>query len=207
MTGEILIGGEKFPIPWPVNHDLHFSGNHFSSRSAPPSRIVLHHDVCFDAKMCHHVLEDKGISTHFCIDNDGTIFQFLDPATSVCWAQGAFNGTSIGIDVSNAVELKFASRYASPRPVLRQVINGMSFRAMGPYPVQEEALADLCALLCSKMGIRASVPLKPTGDPLLEKIEAVPMGIVGHLHLTAEKWDPFGLDWNLLQDRLSERTK
>jgi len=43
------------------------------------NKFVLHHDGCFDAKMCWNVLHnERGLSAHFIIDNDGMIFQTLD---------------------------------------------------------------------------------------------------------------------------------
>ena len=43
-----------------------------------PTFFVNHWDVCLSADSCAKVLNKRGISVHFLIDNDGTIFQMLD---------------------------------------------------------------------------------------------------------------------------------
>ena len=42
-------------------------------------QFVIHHDGCMDSRSCFQVLHnERGLSVHFLIDNDGTIFQTLD---------------------------------------------------------------------------------------------------------------------------------
>ena len=43
-----------------------------------PTHFVNHWDVCLSSTSCHRVLNNRGISVHFLIDNDGTIYQTLD---------------------------------------------------------------------------------------------------------------------------------
>jgi hypothetical protein len=200
--GEVVIAGVCHEVGWPVRHGRLFPATHYSRRVKPPTRIVLHHDGCFSAEMCHRVLVAAKLSTHFCINNDGTIHQFLDPATTTAWAQGRYNGSGVAIDISNAALLEFAGKYDPPRPVVEQVIHGIPIRGLGCYPVQEEALAALCCVLCRVMAISPSVPMDEEGRLILGLLDPVPEGIIGHLHLTRQKWDPFGLDWMKLQERI-----
>ena len=42
-------------------------------------QFVIHHDGCASADMCFNVLQnERGLSCHFLIDNDGTIFQTIE---------------------------------------------------------------------------------------------------------------------------------
>ena len=59
-----------------------------------PSFFVCHWDVCLSSKMCHRVLKQRGISVHFAIDNDGTIYQFMDMNDVAYHAGGKLGTTS-----------------------------------------------------------------------------------------------------------------
>ena len=50
------------------------SGN----RAQSIDKIVVHWDGCLNSKQCAKVLSERGLSAHFCIDNDGTIYQTMD---------------------------------------------------------------------------------------------------------------------------------
>ena len=81
----IICNGDYFEIDWP-KVKLFFEGDglkltkglrkHVGERN--PSFFVCHWDVCLSSKSCHKVLQKRGISVHFAIDNDGTIYQFMD---------------------------------------------------------------------------------------------------------------------------------
>ena len=73
---------------------------HVSEREV--EQFVIHWDGCLNSKMCHKVLEGRGLSVHFCIDNDGTIIQLMD-TNNIAWHARGVNTTSIGVEVSNAV--------------------------------------------------------------------------------------------------------
>ena len=76
----ILCNGTMIPINWgKVKVDLLREGCYKAQTKArAPKMIVTHWDVCLSAASCKRVLERRGISTHFAIDNDGTIVQLLD---------------------------------------------------------------------------------------------------------------------------------
>ena len=70
----ILMNGQQVPINWDVKIDLIKPGAFKKISSArKPTMMVTHWDACTSAKSCKKVLEARNISTHFCIDNDGTI--------------------------------------------------------------------------------------------------------------------------------------
>ena len=64
-------------------------------------QFVLHHDGCMDSKMCFHVLHnERGLSVHFLIDNDGTIYQTLDLRHKAHHATTA-NDVSVGVEIAH----------------------------------------------------------------------------------------------------------
>jgi len=170
-----------------------------------PSMIVTHFDVCLSAKSCHRVLEKKGISSHFAIDNDGTIYQMLD-TTHEGWHAGnrRVNSASIGIDISNAIYLKYQKYYRMKgfgnRPVLTniRVHNGTIKECLGFYPVQVEAYKALVKTLCKHYDIPIDCPRDDDGGMLMKvhspSVKAKFCGVVNHFHLTRNKWDTANLD-------------
>ena len=64
-------------------------------------QFVLHYDVCGISKQCFKVLHDlRGLSVHFMLDIDGTIYQTLD-LKERAWHATTSNDRSIGIEIAN----------------------------------------------------------------------------------------------------------
>jgi N-acetylmuramoyl-L-alanine amidase len=63
-------------------------------------QFVLHYDVCGVSKTCFKVLKDRGLSVHFMLDLDGTIYQSLD-LRERAWHATIANGRSIGVEIAN----------------------------------------------------------------------------------------------------------
>jgi len=64
-------------------------------------QFVLHYDVCGVSRRCFRVLHDvRGLSVHFMLDIDGTIYQTLD-VKERAWHAGHANTRSIGIEIAN----------------------------------------------------------------------------------------------------------
>jgi len=64
-------------------------------------QFVLHYDVCGTSAVCFRVLHDqRGLSVHFMLDVDGTIYQTLD-LKERAWHATKSNGRSIGIEIAN----------------------------------------------------------------------------------------------------------
>ena len=97
--------------------------NRYNSRSAPlePERagevrgggweletlrevvdqFVLHFDACGTSRQCFKVLHDvRGLSVHFLLDLDGTIYQTLD-LKERAWHATSANTRSVGIEIAN----------------------------------------------------------------------------------------------------------
>ena len=184
-----------------------------------PMMFVNHWDVCLSAESCAKVLKRRGISVHFCIDNDGTIFQLLDTQ------QGAYqagntkcNRGSIGVEISNAYYTKYQSWYErngfGPRPVVpkgeAKVHGGRGLdEHLDFYPVQVEALKALWKALHKGLGIPLEAPRHDNGDPKLEVDARCTRsefeGFCHHYNITRRKIDCAGLDiWSLLDEVKAE---
>jgi len=180
-----------------------------------PSMIVTHWDAALSAKSCHNILKKRGISTHFVIDNDGTIYQMVD-TQHVGWHAGnrGVNNCSIGIDFSNAYYVKYQKYYETkgfgPRPVLDDsTVHGRTLKPhLGYYPAQLEAYKALVCALCDRYDIPLACPTDNDGKLLTsvhsEAAEATFKGIVSHYHLTKRKIDCAGLRLDKVIDELRD---
>lgn len=64
-------------------------------------QFVIHYDVCGTSRTCFRVLHDmRGLSIHFMLDIDGTIYQTLD-LKERAWHATVSNDRSIGIEIAN----------------------------------------------------------------------------------------------------------
>ena len=211
----LLINGEYVPINWDVKIDLIKPGAFKKVRSKrKPTLVVTHWDVCTSASKCKRVLEAKNISTHFCIDNDGVIHQFLD-TNDVGWHAGIrkVNDASIGIDFSNAYYLKYNRIYEKngfgPRPTLENSrVHGVKLKPhLGYYNIQIEAYKRLVNVLCKHYDIPLKVPCTQDGERLHTGVDDCARkgkfkGVVCHYHLTRKKIDCAGLELKKIVDSL-----
>jgi N-acetyl-anhydromuramyl-L-alanine amidase AmpD len=63
-------------------------------------QFVIHFDAAGTSRTCFEVLERRGLSVHFLLDLDGTIYQTLDLKESA-WHATIANSRSIGIEIAN----------------------------------------------------------------------------------------------------------
>lgn len=64
-------------------------------------QFVIHYDVCGSSRRCFEVLHDiRGLSVHFLLDVDGTIYQTLDLKERARHA-GQANDRSIGVEIAH----------------------------------------------------------------------------------------------------------
>jgi hypothetical protein len=144
-----------------------------------------------------------GLSAHFMIDADGTIYQTLDLVERAYHAEEA-NSTSVGVEICNRGRVDRAEWPKLPpdyrtRPTRNVVINGERHEAYEFRPEQYDSIVALARTLLRVFPrIKPIVPEKD-GQPIMDTL-ADPMafaGILGHLHvdLQKQKWDPGALDW------------
>ena len=208
----ILINNQHVEIDWDVKIDL-MPDNCYRKwrRQRKPNMIVTHWDATTSAERCKRVLQARKISTHFCIDNDGIIYQYVD-TNNVAWHAGGVNKYSIGIDFSNAYYLKYNDYYVkkgfNKRPIHKDSrVHGIKLRShLGYYPVQIEAYKKLVKVLCDHYDIPIATPMvndevADTGvrsDAKRGKFD----GIVCHYHVSRNKIDCAGLDLKTIVDQL-----
>ncbi len=64
-------------------------------------QFVIHYDVAGTSRQCFRILHDvRGLSVHFMIDLDGTIFQTLD-VKERAWHATTSNHRSVGVEIAN----------------------------------------------------------------------------------------------------------
>ena len=184
--------------------------------AAAVSQIVVHYDACGTSVRCFTVLHvRRGLSCHFLLDLDGTVYQTLD-VKERAWHAGVANDRSVGIEIANigaypdreTPEAWYAPGgghpAGAPPPAQPGIVTGrVQGQDLFQYDFtrpQYEALASLVATLCRVLDVPASTPRGAAGrvrTEALPEADAVAFpGIVGHLHVSASKVDPGpAFDW------------
>jgi hypothetical protein len=173
-------------------------------------QFVVHHDGCPSSKSCFHVLHnERGLSVHFLIDNDGTIYQTLDLVDCAFQAAGV-NEISIGVELANRGDaLRFPDDYHGQRDKLTCRIHGHQFLAYGYTRAQEESMTALGRAAARIFpNLPQTYPLGGGGEPLWTAI-ADPReytGYLGHYHVTQQKWDPGPFDFKKFASTIRGRS-
>jgi hypothetical protein len=176
-------------------------------------QFVIHHDGCNTADMCFNVLQnERGLSCHFLLDNDGTIYQTIDLAL-MAYHAGEWNTNSIGVEMCNKGEAKDRTLYDSgrfgPKRDLKPCkINGHTILAYDFTQAQKDSMVRLARGLQKLLpNLPAECPQSSPGQPALETLPPSATfrfsGYMGHYHLIKEKWDPgpWDFSWFLKQLR------
>ncbi len=164
-------------------------------------QFVIHLDNCFTAEMCWDVLQnERGLSCHFLVDNDGTIYQTLDLAL-MGYHASEWNTNSIGVELCNFGSAKkdpnlYRSGKFGPDRAYKPVkINNHTYLAFEFTRPQMEQMRKLSrALLRLFPNLPAEYPQSSPGqqawDTLPKTASRAFAGYIGHYHLVPEKWDP-----------------
>tara|TARA_R110002110_G_scaffold80703_2_gene210026 strand:- start:71 stop:952 length:882 start_codon:yes stop_codon:yes gene_type:complete len=220
-TGEhIVYNGEFFPIEWDkvVTWDepggLRMNKGTYTDYSGKEPRAVTqfvnHWDVCLSSKSCASVLNKRKVSAHFCIDNDGTIYQLLDMQHKAWHAGNSIvNTKSVGVEISNAFYPKYQDWYTSrfgPRPVITDaVVHGRTLEThLGFYPVQLEAAKALWKAVSKACKVPLVAPMTSEGLDTGVNYDVYKgrfSGFFNHYNVTSNKIDCAGLDLaNMLEE-------
>ena len=178
--------------------------NYGGKEDRKPTFFVNHWDVCLSAKSCSSVLDRRGISVHFCIDNDGTIYQLLDTQHGAWHAGGhEWNHKSIGVEISNAYYTKYQDHYVRYGFGERPIVSGAKAHGgtledhLGFYPIQEQAAQALWKALSENLDIPLEYPKDSDGnlDAGLNKecVDGDFRGFCNHYNLTTRKIDCAGM--------------
>lgn len=211
----IVYNGNFIPIKWDKvvlwseNSALKAKvGNYYNYTGRPPRKIRLfinHWDVCLNSRSCQAVLDKRGVSVHFMIDNDGTIYQSVDMQHG-CWHAGSerVNRASVGVEISNAYYPKYQEWYTQnghgERPILEKVrCQGEELDPfLGFYPVQIRALKQLWKAIHAGLEVPYAAPLTQFGNTDNNYAQHVKYGdfkgFASHYHVSKTKKDCAGLD-------------
>lgn len=208
----VLVNGKQVDIQWDVKQDI-MPTNCFRTwrKEREPKMIVTHWDATTSAAKCKRVLQARKISTHFCIDNDGVIYQYVD-TNNVAWHARGANNHSIGIDFTNAYYTKYEGWYQKkgfgPRPICKDSkVHGIKLKPhLGYYRIQIEAYKKLLAVLCEQYNIPLQTPMIDEDTACTgvfsEAAKGKYNGVVCHYHLTRNKIDCAGLDLKTIIEQL-----
>ncbi len=161
-------------------------------------QFLIHMDGCRDAYMCYLVLHDqRGLSVHFMVDNDGTIYQALDLADRA-FHGGGVNNFSIGVELQNRGRAKkgkedYYSKLKLPhRDIVSCKVHGFLFRAFDFSEGQYRAMIKLSTALNKILDLPLVSPQESAGTPARGLIDDYRKfrGFLGHYHIERQKWDP-----------------
>jgi N-acetyl-anhydromuramyl-L-alanine amidase AmpD len=108
-------------------------------------QFVIHFDACGTSKGCFEVLHDiRGLSVHFMLDLDGTIYQTLDLKEGA-WHATIANGRSIGIEIANIGAYPVDS--SAPLDRWYRAGAGGAVRIVVPEPPDRSGIRDATAAL------------------------------------------------------------
>ena len=209
MQQSITYNGKSYPIEWPhvvLWDDSDGSGlgnkkGSYRPMADKPLRdvklMVVHWDAALNSHSTSRILAKRGLSCHFLIDNDGTIYQTAD-LQDVCFHAGKVNNFSIGVEISNAFYPKYQQWYIrngyGERPMVPETkINGGKVEThLGFYPKQIGALRALARAVHQACGIPLATP--PEGNLHYPAVTGNYRGFVHHYQITKKKIDCAGLD-------------
>ena len=162
---------------------------------------------------CQKVLDKRGISVHFLIDNDGTIYQTLDLQHAAFHA-GNVNRKSVGVEITNAYYPKYQSTYVRKGFGERPLVEGARVHHneldpfLGFYPVQLQALQALWQAIHNACDVPLKTPLNQFGktSTVYEQTWTYgkERGFVSHYHVNKKKIDCAGLDIKTLLEDLDD---
>ena len=173
-----------------------------------PTQFVNHWDATLSSEACARIINKRGLSMHFLIDNDGTIYQMLD-IQHVAWQAGSklWNTAGIGVEISNAFYLKYQDWYRKngfgERPI---VVSEVNKRPVGPhldfYPIQLQALAALWASIHDGVGINMEICKTKGVDADCKNLQF--NGFINHYNLTKNKIDCSSLNMEDVLEKAKE---
>lgn len=177
-------------------------------------QFVVHYDGLGSSSDCFHVLHDeRGLSAHFLVDNDGTIYQTLDLSLMAYHAKGV-NSISIGVELCNRgrvvqTETGYYQRHGLCRDQRQAMVHGQRFLMWDFTQAQYRAMIALGKALHRLLpGLPIEFPAN--GGRLIQSCIADITrfsGYLGHYHITRNKPDPGCFDFAHLCRELRQRPR
>jgi len=195
------------------------------------TQLIVHHsgaDRADPSIMFDVLYNQRGLSVHFAIEDDGRIWQFNNVA-DCCWHAGANNPISVGAECCLFPFVKDNPHYYDDPNISRlrnlphaqtiEVIHGQTMRTYRMPEPQWRNLARLYAGIWVAVGLLRSEgpcdafslpPLFPRDAQMQISRAVLPhpldhIGLLGHLHCTSRKVDPCGFPWDVFEDEVSDR--
>jgi len=221
-TNHIIYNNDFYPIEWdkvvlPFNADGKKMGSGYKkmTKLRKPKMFVCHWDAALSAGSCYRILRQRGLSIHFTIDNDGTIFQYLD-MNHIAYHCGKHNPTTVGVEISNAFYPKYNPWYQRHGFGKREMVKGAHAHgnSMKPfmdfYPVQVDALKALMKATSEALNIPLECPLDENGETSY-KVDEMAFknkfkGYISHLNISKNKIDCANLDLKKLLGEIKDET-
>ncbi|HET9621909.1 MAG TPA: N-acetylmuramoyl-L-alanine amidase [Kofleriaceae bacterium] len=180
----------------------------YEAVKATIKQFVVHHDGCTSADMCFNVVQnERGLSVHFLLDNDGTIYQTIDLGL-MAYHAADWNLYSIGVELCNKGDaLTYPTtydggRFGPKRDVRTIKINNSTIKAFDYTPAQMDSFRRLCRELLKLFpNLPAEYPQSSPGEQLWNTFgnpnteRERYAGYLGHYHITQQKWDPGPFDF------------
>lgn len=174
------------------------------------TQFFLHHSGLYHSKTTYEVLhEQRRLSVHFILDDDGTLYQTLD-LKEKAWHGGGNNPMSIGIEIdSRASASKFPDAYdethqkkykVGPRRISLDSVQNMKVKGFDYSDAQYQTLIRLVIALKSIFPhIRDNLDFPRTESGLIVKsVLKKPKdhrGFICHYNTNEHKWDPVSFDY------------
>jgi hypothetical protein len=199
------------------------SGRRYSKRvmfGDPLKKIrqfFIHHsggDGRNPSGMYETLQNQRGLSVHFAIEDDGRIYQFLD-AIECAWHGGSHNGYSIGVESCLFPDAEAHSDYYSgpelaqrgniPHTTTVETLQGVRRKVFCFTAPQVEALARLAAGCWVGIGAYTAPVFPRVGGAIPREVcpgNDKHVGLIGHLQCTDIKWDPAGFPWESFEARV-----
>ncbi|MBP7936831.1 MAG: N-acetylmuramoyl-L-alanine amidase [Phycisphaerae bacterium] len=93
--------GDRRNLPAELQAKVAREGWTLANLQEQVDQFVFHYDVCGTSRRCFQVLQDmRGLSVHFLLDLDGTLYQTLD-LKERAWHAGTANDRSVGVEIAN----------------------------------------------------------------------------------------------------------
>jgi N-acetyl-anhydromuramyl-L-alanine amidase AmpD len=182
-----------------TNHGMRFEThdpNHYARLTRPDGTPNLTMGVLHwtggegDHRAVYNTLRKRELGVHFFVDYKGRIFQYADPAVTVCPHAGAVNRYAYGVEIqcrgTNHSELLQKRR---PRGVERQELHGKPASVALFGSDQIEAVTGLCDAFADLEVHPRRIP--DSGDLIADPDARKKFkGVLGHLHVSSKKLDP-----------------
>lgn len=186
-----LVDGREAEITVPVRASKELKFSALGKRTETRAVVCHHTGGRRGVEGIFQTLQERGLSVHFVIESDGTIWQLADAALR-CAHAGTANGYSVGIEIVNHAGPKNLPRDAL-REVVREEIHGVERDATTFTVAQVQSALALTHALCRAYGLPHRVPEeegKLITTVLPKEVRDEYRGVLGHFHVKETKRDP-----------------